>query len=791
MDEVKRLQLQIVLLESSEDGKNISLESDLPQNSRFFLGQALLPAKPVSENFSPMELTPEKSGWQIKSSHPETSLARATASFAADVYLQFCFWTIFTQMGLQLFYFSVWDLALSGSEAALFSTISPYLLAIPAVSRFVTSRRGSSILSGLSLLIGLSAYKYARPSRRLFGCIISNIFLWLDLAGRLDRLKGGKAASIEGSYMILGLLFFLVVKLMNHSVAPLWCIVDEHSGGWNKTGMFLALVAWVEKMTRPVQNEPHAPAVEKDLKDKTPNRPTLTGWRKWSVALGFASLLFMVQTFVTDLGTMIAWNWSGYPVNGPRLLWQAGFVLLAASGGLVLRWMQDRSPLKEAHPYTFQSLGTGLASCYLLAFPHQSFGLVGLGYYKDWLGFMAGCVLMGSLTYLFPPMLQDISKYSQHGRLLGHALLIKVFIDVVSVLTVAYAFVPGGQYVREQMPALVFLMFAIVFHAATVLSNIHKVSKRSANELGSTISRARHMVKLGVMLLVGLVVVTEVYIRVQRQVDIKPYSSDPAVWSGGIWTVHFGVDLEGRDSQQRMLDIVRDAELDVFGVLESDLHRFVYGNRDLTRKISEELGYYVDLGPGPNKHTWGVALFSKFPILETKHHLLPSPHGELAPGIQAKLLINGLEINVFVSHNGQEQDPLDRQLQTERIAEISRSLAPEPFGFFGYVVTHVGAHRPAPYEILMVDGKLWDVEISDDDRWCEYVAFRNLWRIGYARISHGDITDTEIQVGKFYTADQVNPVHYVSNEELYHHAPEDALPEPWHFPQLLRGDGVR
>jgi hypothetical protein len=63
---------------------------------------------------------------------------------------------------------------------------------------------------------------------------------------------------------------------------------------------------------------------------------------------------------------------------------------------------------------------------------------------------------------------------------------------------------------------------------------------------------------------------------------------------------------------------------------------------------------------------------------------------------------------------------------------------------------------------------MWDVEIEDTDRWfvlrslrqplccfsltfvphrrCEYIAFRNLWRVGYARVSHGDITDTELQV---------------------------------------------
>jgi hypothetical protein len=50
------------------------------------------------------------------------------------------------------------------------------------------------------------------------------------------------------------------------------------------------------------------------------------------------------------------------------------------------------------------------------------------------------------------------------------------------------------------------------------------------------------------------------------------------------------------------MELIRDMQVDVVGLLETDcelkvrtmliaVHRFIYGNRDLTRVIAEELGY--------------------------------------------------------------------------------------------------------------------------------------------------------------------------------------------------------
>ena len=89
---------------------------------------------------------------------------------------------------------------------------------------------------------------------------------------------------------------------------------------------------------------------------------------------------------------------------------------------------------------------------------------------------------------------------------------------------------------------------------------------------------------------------------------------------------------------------------------------------------------------------------------------------------------------------GQEEDPEDRRLQTTELSRIMRE-SPRPFVFLGYVVTkpHEGI-----YHILIDDADMNDIEPGDYDRWCEYIAFRGVNRVGYARISRGTITDTEV-----------------------------------------------
>jgi hypothetical protein len=51
-----------------------------------------------------------------------------------------------------------------------------------------------------------------------------------------------------------------------------------------------------------------------------------------------------------------------------------------------------------------------------------------------------------------------------------------------------------------------------------------------------------------------------------------PAHARARIFNAGIWAVHFGIDNTGRDSQRRMRDLFHDLDLDVVGLLETDLH---------------------------------------------------------------------------------------------------------------------------------------------------------------------------------------------------------------------------
>ncbi|KAJ7494594.1 Frag1/DRAM/Sfk1 family-domain-containing protein [Mycena galericulata] len=673
----------------------------------------------VAEPKVPKDPDTELASGEKKSSKTQFALKleipsswRPALSFASSIYLSYIFWSIFTSLIPTLFYFSIWELGLTGQELALLSTLSPIFLSINPLLSWARSHEGSTTLYALSLL-GLVAFVLDKPIHRL------------------------------------GLVFFASAVVTLKEVTN-WAAVD------------------VEYQSLPTATQ--------QAKSKAKATPPSSGvplrghWLKGALPLG--SLIFTLHSLLSDSSTLISWSWTGYingQPQGPLPHLHGPLTFIAQSIGLLL-------------PLTLISWNAIDVLAHPLWFAYGSAATAVLYTYRNWLGYAGGLNLAVFIMSIIPVVFKRASDAAgspgnSPGKVYFTAMVVYCVLILSSIWTVAYAFVPGGIYLRERTDLVLILQMACLSPAFSWPYLAHPTvsgRKNVVSPLHLSYSRATLVFFSIASLLVTMY-------RTPTGFP-QPFKPGPRILTAGIWTVHFGIDNEGRDSQRLIKDVARDMELDVIGLLETDLHRVVFGNRDLTRVLLEEMGYYVDVGPGLASHTWGAVLLSKFPIINSTHHLLPSPNGELAPAIEAVLDVFGTYVTVVVAHNGQEQDPLDRELQSTELARILAASYPRPVLFLGYLVTNPHAPRPAPYEIMVDDGQVFDIDEEDWDRWCEYIFYRGMYRTAYARISRGKVTDTELQIGQFVLPAHGTSVVDDSKEARYLRSYKEDLPEDHWFP---------
>ncbi|KAM5498556.1 Protein cwh43 [Microsporum canis] len=634
-------------------------------------------------------------------------------------------------------------MGISGYEAIVMVTVSPLLLAMPGFRSFAV--RNVRLFHLLSMS-GLLAYLVRYPPYRLFivgfsvamGCL-TWAATWYGERGQPARLETRVIA------WTIGLLASSLMKYSFYSNNPIWPILHPENGGWNKTAIALALVAMLRSSRRNyVSGDYMAPNGRKGSSILS--------------AFGFGGLAFAMHSLLSDSSTMILWVWEGFPIRGPIAVPHGSLTLLAMAVGVFLGVTYPRL----AGSWTAFGLG--------------SVGAALLTGNSHWLGFYGGLMLAIYIMAVAPVLIGSAVKHSP-ATVFGLGFFVYNFMVLFSTWVVAYAFVPGGPLVRERtdwvMASMMILIGAGVFSSS--VSQTSPSAKYRKPVVNARKQRTYYFYVLGALQIVSFAIG---FLRFPVN-DYTPYHKDEKVLTAGIWTVHFSLDNDMWSSERRMRDAIKDLELDVVGLLESDLQRIIMGNRDTTQFLAEDLGMYVDYGPGPNKHTWGCALLSKFPILNSTHHLLPSPVGELAPAIHATIDMYGEHVDVVVFHSGQEEDPEDRRLQSEYLSKLMGS-SNRPMILLSYLVTKPLEGNYNTY--VSEQSGMKDIDPTDWDRWCEYILYKNIRKIGYARVSRGTITDTELQVGKFVIGQPEGKGERISEEQV---------PAGMRFPAMFRGEGVR
>lgn len=656
----------------------------------------------------------------------------------------FIFWSVLTSLPLLIWYFPLWNMGISGYEAALVSIVSPLLLLIPFFRNFFAF---SPQIPQLLTVVGVAAFSTLKPEWRLELVAFGAAFGCISLANQFWGISIKPFAGVHrATAFSLGLILSSIAKYAFYTNNPIWPIMHAENGGWNKTGVLIGVVASI------FTNRPQFTQVQ---------QKSIAGPKESAVlsAFGIGGLFFALHTLLSDSSTIITWVWEGYPVRGPQPVPHGAITIAFMCLGVYL----------------------GITKCQIAgswyAFAAGNLGAVVMYSCSGWLGYIGGMILTVYLLAVTPALLESAGRHNP-GISFGLGFLFLVVLYLAHVWTVAYAFVPGGFLLRERTDLV--LLFQQLFIGLGVYS--HSKIKISSHSVGTTSMVLLKSItkQVGTALIILLILTGSVsFKRFHRDAPV-PYNTEGHVLTTGIWTVHFGLDNDMWASETRMRDVIEELEIDVIGFLESDTQRAIMGHRDLTQQIADELGYYADFGPGPNKHTWGCCLLSKFPILNSTHHLLPSPVGELAPAIHATLDVFGELVDIVVFHSGQEEDVEDRRLQSLGVADIMGS-SDRPMVLLSYLVTKPLEGNYNTY-VSNTSG-MNDIDPSDWDRWCEYILYKNIKRTGYARVSRSTITDTEIQVGKFLIGDR-SPSTNIRVEE-------ENVPEALRFPKMFRGEGVR
>lgn len=652
-------------------------------------------------------------------------------------------------------------MGISGYEALIMTTVTPFFLGIPSVRRIVVSH--PAVFYSLSLC-GLAAFTVTSPVPRLFAVGAGVAFSCLAWAGSFwaeRNIPGRLDARI--SAFSLGLILSSVAKFANQTNNPVWPIMNSVNGGWNKTGLVLAVLAVLRSARR-------SPSGGRPAEFSALDQRKMKGGSAMMAALGLAALLFGLHSLLSDSSTIITWVWEGYPIRGPIPAPHGAYTIAAMGAGFLT------GLFKPGLATTWAFFGV---SCVATAVFHNASG---------WTAYYCALVLTVYLVALIPALIASATR-QKPGTTFGLAFLFYNLLVLAHVWVVAYAFVPGGPLLRERtglvMTTTMALLGVGVFCAKSSAAASALGSSSSGGGGGKYVKHAgaahhRRFRSYAVYALTALQLlsVAVAYLRFPA-FDYTPYHPAEKLVTAGIWTVHFALDNDMWSSERRMRDAIKELELDVVGLLESDLQRIIMGNRDMTQFLAEDLGMYADFGPGPNKHTWGAALLSKFPIVNSTHHLLPSPVGELAPAILATLDMYGELVDVLVFHSGQEEDVEDRRLQSLGIEQLMAS-SPRPLILLSYLVTKPKEGNYNTY--VSAKSRMKDIDPTDWDRWCEYILYRGLRRVGYARVSRGTITDTEIQVGKFVVGQPAG-----SDVEI----DESDVPAGMRFPPQFKGEGVR
>ena len=102
-------------------------------------------------------------------------------------------------------------------------------------------------------------------------------------------------------------------------------------------------------------------------------------------------------------------------------------------------------------------------------------------------------------------------------------------------------------------------------------------------------------------------------------------------------------------SFEAQLALIRQVSPDILAMQETDSTRISLNNNDYVRYFADNLGYYSYYGPKPVAGTFGTAILSKYPLLNTRTVFIYSDKDETGVA-EAEVEVAGLRFTIYDVH---------------------------------------------------------------------------------------------------------------------------------------------